>query len=486
MRLSLSSRLIAIILIWIPALFIAGWILSQRFPLDGIAKFSFTFDGRSPWFNPFQPGERVTSPGVQPDGWIGQRILEEPVYGSARVPGAYDSVSISFDIRSTRQPLAELGILRDEASFAFEIKPLWSEALSKGWRPVTLGNRSGFVRDGQADSELLSDNFEKLLVWQATTSEPLLKDTAGPGKTYDISLRGGHDFHVVPVDGIIEYRFLVQDVNRSRDPKNTAAFRITHGDDILYTESVSVSGAIDTRMSEPVEKTIRLTDLPAGVYKLSFVADDDFFIRSISTRNRHWVIGPRLYVGDTVGYRATSTPLIVYTNSIHTVVDTFHKEGMQKVSLGTTLVNVDKTHAPFVLSRSASESAGWKQLSAGKGNIRVIGDGFFSLDATASFLPRPRRLTADADPVAEGITAILTPYQKPVDLDDGWFRVATSYVLRDEGDLKFSLALPGIISRTGAFDIRSASVEYRRPALSTQQLMVTLRREASAIFNRIW
>ncbi|MCE9586258.1 hypothetical protein K8R04_02990 [Candidatus Uhrbacteria bacterium] len=486
MKLPLWTRLLALILIWIPAILFAGWILSQRFPLDGIAKFDFAFDGRSPWFNPFQPGERVTSPGQQPEGWIGQRILEEPVYGSARVPGAYDSVGISFDIRSTRQPLAELGILRDEASFAFEIKPLWSEALSKGWRPVTLGDRRGFVRDGSADSEILSDEFEKLLVWQATTSEPLLKDSVGPWKTFDISLRGGHDFHVVPADGVIEYKFIVQDVNRSRDPKNTAAFRITHGDDILYTESVSVSGVVDTRMSEPVEKTIKLDGLQAGVYKLSFVADDDFFIRSISTRNRHWVIGPRLYVGDTVGYRATSTPLIVYTNSIHTVVDTFHKEGMQSVTLGSASVKVDKTHTPFVLSRSSSERAGWKQLSAGKGNVRVIGDGFFSFDATASFLPRPRRLTAETDPVTEGITAVLTSYEKPTDLGDGWWRVATRYALRDTQDLKFSLGLPGIVSRTGAFDIRAASVEYRRPALSIPQLLVTLRREASAILNRIW
>lgn len=487
MRLSYFSRLIAIILIWIPALLFAGWILSQRFPLDGVAKFSFVFDGRSPWFNPFQPGERVTSPGLQPDGWIGQRILEEPVYGSARVPGAYDSVGISFDTRSTRQPLAELGLLRDEASFAFEIKPLWSEALSKGWRQVALGDRRGFVRDGSADSELLGDNFEKLLVWQATTSEPLLSDAVGPWESYDISLRGGHDFHVVPVDGIIEYKFMIQDVNRSRDPKNTAAFRITHGDDILYTESVSISGVIDTRMSEAVEKTIRLTDLQPGVYKLSFVADDDFFIRSISTRNRRWVIGPRLYVGDTVGYRATSTPLAVYTNSIHTVVDTFHNEGMQAVSLGTKTIKIDKTHTPFNLSRSSTESAGWKQLSAGKGNVRVIGDGFFALDRDAAFLPRPRRLTAETDPVAEGITAVLTPYEKPVDLGDGWWRVSTEFALaRTPGDLKFSLGLPGIISRTGAFDIRAASVEYRRPALSIPQLIVTLRREASAILNRIW
>ncbi len=486
MKPPLWSRIIAIILIWIPAMVFAGWILAQRFPANGVATFSFPFDGRSPWFNPFQPGERVTSPGKQPDGWTGQRILQEPVYGSARVPGAYDSVDVAFDIRAKSQPLAELGLLRDEASFAFEIKPLWSEALTKGWHPVSIGDRRGFVRDGFADSELLTDDFEKLMVWQASTSEPLLSDKTGLWKTFDISLRGGHDFQVVPVNGTIDFKFLIQDVNRSRDPKNTAAFRLTHGDDVLYTESVSLSGVIDTRMSEPVEKNIRINNLAPGVYKLSFVADDDFFIRSVSTQNRHWVIGPRLYVGDTVGYRATSTPLLVYTNSIHAVADTFHNEGMQTVSIGSAKTNIDKTHTPFVLSRLPEERAGWVQLAAGKGNVRVIGDGFFALDRDASFLPRPRRLTVDANPAGEGITAILTPYSAPTELGDGWYRVTTSYALHDTSDLKFSLALPNIFTRGGTFDIRAATIAYRRPALSPDQFMQTLRREVSAIVNRLW
>ncbi len=456
------------------------------FPSKGVAAFDFVFDGRSPWLNPFQPGERVTSPGQQPDGWIGQRILQEPVYASARVPGAYDSMDISFDIRANQQPLAELGVLRDEASFAFEMKPLWSQALSQGWHAVTIGGRQGFVRDGLADSELMNETLEKLLVWQATTTEPLLSDKTGSQKSYNISLRGSHDFQVVPVDGLIDFTFLVQDVNRSRDPKNTAAFRLTHGDEILYTESVSVSGVVDTKMSPTIEKKIHVSNLAPGVYKLSFVADDDFFLRSIATQNHRWVIGPRLYVGDTVGYSATSTPLAVYTNSIHTVVDTFHNEGMQTVSLGSATVKMDKTHTPFVLNRTKSESAGWKVLEASKGNVRIIGDGFFALDRNAAFLPSPRRLTAETDPIAEDITAVLTPYEKPLDLGNDWFRVATRYSLFDTRDQKFSLSLPGIISRNGSFDIRSASVSYQRPPLSMSQILITLRREASSIFHRLW
>jgi hypothetical protein len=90
---------------------------------------------------------------------------------------------------------------------------------------------------------------------------------------------------------------------------------------------------------------------------------------------------------------------------------------MQTVSLGNASLKIDKTHTPFVLSRNASEQSGWKTLSAGKGNVRVIGDGFFAFDNSAAFLPRPRRLTADANPVAEGITAVLTPMKNQSTLE---------------------------------------------------------------------
>ncbi len=139
MKLPLWSRILAILLPWTLAIGLLGWVVSLRFPPDGMVRFSFAFDGASPWLNPFQPGERVTSPGRQPEGWVGQRVIGEPVYSAARLPGAYDTLSVAMEVKPLRQPLAEFGLLRDEAAFAFDMEPLWSEALSTGWRPSGLG-----------------------------------------------------------------------------------------------------------------------------------------------------------------------------------------------------------------------------------------------------------------------------------------------------------------------------------------------------------
>jgi len=479
-------KILAILIAWGSAFALVCFVMAPHFPLSGVVHFSFPFDGASPWFNPFQPGERVSSPGKQPDGWTGQRITDEPVYGSARVPGAFDTVNVSMEVRALRQPLVDMGLLRDEAAFQFEMKPLWSEALSKGWHAVSINGLTGMVRDGYPDDALLRQDYDRLMTWDASATSPVLSDTAGTQHRYEISLRGQHDFYVVPVDGHVRFTFELQDVNRNRDAKNTAAFRFTRDDEVLRTDAVSVSGSEDTKPSAVFTQTVSADSLAPGVYRISFMADDDFFIRSISTDAKHWVIGPRLYIGDTVGYAGTSGPATVWTNSLHMSVDTFHNEGLQKVSLGSASVNIDKTHVVYPLSRTADEGQGLREVKTEKGSVRLLGDGFFALDRDAAFFPRPRRLTPEADPAAEGVVAVLTPYIPAQDLGDGWWRVQASWVIGSATDaLKFSLGLPDIVTNNGAFDIRRMTIEYRRPPLTFPELLRAIRRELSAAWHRL-
>ncbi|MCK9360726.1 hypothetical protein M0Q28_00660 [Patescibacteria group bacterium] len=488
MKLPIWFRALTILLTWGLACGLLFWVVSLRFPIDGTARFSFAFDGQSPWFNPFQPGERVTSPGRQTEGWVGQRVLGDPVYGSARLPGAYDTLDVSLEVKSLRQPIAELGLLRDEASFSFEMNPLWSEALSSGWRHVKLGEREGYVQEGLADSALLTDDYSRLMVWQADLDTPAWSDTPGEWKTFKLSLRGAHDFHVVPAsDGHIRMRFTVQDINRSRTAKNQAAFRLTNGEETVWTESLSVSGVSDKLPSVEVEKNIDISGLKPGVYRLSFLADDDFFIRSVSTNAKRWAIGPRLYVGDTVAYADSQALLLNWsTNSHHLAVETFHKEGLQRVALGGSTVELKRTHTSYPLNRLPDQRVGVASLNLERGSLRMVGDGYFSPDPASLFYPSPRRLTADANPAEEGVVAVLTPLVPPERLADGWWRVRTSWKLpASQEPLRIALGLPGIVTRVGAFDIRHAELMYRRPPLSWSEWWRAVRRELASAWRRL-
>jgi len=488
MKLPKPFAIIAMLIPWCVAIGVVFYIFSIRFPLDGRVVFSHPLDGSGIWFTPFEPGERVTSPGRQPDGWRGQRILDEPVYASARWPGAYDELNINVEMRTLRQPIVELGLERDAATRAFEMKPLWSELLSSDdWREVAIDDARGFVRADLPDSTLLETDPRHLMVWHASTSDRGRADSGeAEEKTYEVSLRGTHHFLALPINDEIRFHFQIQDVNRNREGKNTFAIRVSCEDEIVWTSAGSASGLNDSRPSEVFEERVRLTELPPCAYKLSVLADNDFFIRQIRTNARHWVIGPQIFFGDRVGFRATTTEAIAWTNSIHAVADTFHKEGLQHIRFGSNEYHVRETHNRYILERAPDERGGSVRFSAPEGNMRLIGDGYFALEESALFYPEPRRLTAESEPAEEGIRAILTPYTKPVKSDNGFWKTGVAFELPARGDrLQFSLAAPGIDRSNGAVDIRSVELEYTRPPLSLNEWFLRMKREISIALKRL-
>jgi hypothetical protein len=479
------SRWFVLCLPWFIACLCVGAWLVARVPPTGIFQRTFVFDGTSPWFNTFLPGQRVTSPGRQPEGWVGQRIFEEPVYASARIPGAYDEVEVQLDLRPTRQPLLELGLANREGD-QFVMVPIWSEVLQRGWRQVTRASTTGYVRSDLPDQTLIDAPANAQLVWQGEGPTRNLMDRRAEQRTYDISLRGGHDFHFIPVNGVIDLKLSIQDVNRNRGA-NSVAFRLTQGDEVLWTDAIGVSGIRDTRPTKVYDKSIRITDLRPGIYRLSVIADDDIFIRRISTTAEHWVLGPRLYFGDVNGF-ATSTPSgRAWTNSQHVKIDTVHKEGLQQVRFGSARVDLRETHTSYPLSRDPRERTGEQLLEAARADVRILGDGFFAFDRDRLFYPVPRRLTDVSDPIAEGIQVIYTPYLQPQERETGWKEVRGRYRIAAEAgqSIRLVLSAPGIATRTGSVDIRSGAIRYLRPPLSWDAWLEIVRRELRAAWHRI-
>ena len=482
------GRGLAIVVPWSIALVMAIYVLSLRFPPSGMVHFSEAFDGSGIWFTPFTPGERVTSPGMQEDGWRGQRILDEPVYARARWPGAYDHLSLTFDMSTTRQSLAEIGILRDEATRAFEMQPLWSAVLmSEAWREVSLDESHGFVRADLPDTALLEQDPGKLMTWHASTTRKAVSDTGDALlQTYDVSLRGTHNIQVLPINNELFFQFKLQDMNRNRDGKNTVAMRVTCDNRIIWTQAGSASGLHDARPSEVFTEEVSLKALEPCVYRVSILADNDFFIREIKTTAKHWVFGPEIFFGDHVGYRTTSTAAIAWTNSLHAVVDTFHDDGKQIVHFGTKQTEIRETHARYALDRAPEERDVPIRFTAPNGNVRVIGDGYFALSQDALFYPEPRRLTAESMPLEEGIDAVLTPFHTPEKLDNGFWRTTVDFdLVKNMDQLQFSLAAPGIARSQGAVDIRHVTLDYTRPKLSFEAWWRVVKRELFLALKRL-
>lgn len=481
MQIPRPLAIIVFALPWVAALCGFGWIVLERFPLSGVFIASSNLDGKSAFIYPFLPAERTSTPGKQPDGWVGQRVLGDPVYASARVPGPYETADVTIEFRPVRQPLIEFGVVHDAAGSDLELQPLYASELAS---PAWLAVDGGFIRSGTLPGRLRDPDTRGLAVWDATSLIPALSDAASTTTATNVSLRGSHDIYLVPAGGSIDVMLTIQDVNRTAGA-SVVAIRLYRGDQELQHDVVQTNGSRETTMGKTVDRRITYRSATPGVYRIAFQASDDVFIRTIKTTSRRWVIGPRLNFGDIVGYATATTPGIAWTTSRHLTLETVHSEGLQTVSLGNDRVAVKQTHAAYQLNRTDTTSEP-VSVVAPRRDIRIVGDGFFALRPEAFFEPKPKRMTDAADLVAEHIVGVLTPYQRPLDLGDGWLSSTLTFNLQSTQDkLRFILASPGIADRNAAVDIRRISISYHRPPLTTAQWLSLLVVEIKNAWHRL-
>lgn len=457
---------VCVILPWLGAVLAFGSLVLAHYPEDGRVSLSLPLDGKTPWFEAFLPGSRASSPERQPGGWTGQRITDEPVYARLRLPGAYEYANIEVEFRPNDQPLVELGVERGhEPQAGYELSPLWSAELAQeGWiRDETSEGAIWRPRTSAASTETAQEG--RVLRWYAssTLDTPWMDTGSVDPTTIRASLRGQHDVWMVPVDGALAFTVQMQDMNRSR-AASFATFRLTRGDELIWTDSVSFGGKSDTKPTPVVEQVFSWKDLAPGAYKFSILADDSIFVRGWTVRAKRWVIGPRVYFGDEVGY-STSTPAVsVWTNSLHIEAKTLHKEGVQTVSLGASRADIKATHTPVTVTRDPSERQEPVLLRAPQGTLWTVGDGYVSWNKDALFFPQQRRFTDDTRLREEGVQAVMSEYRAPELLADGWYRGRLRVALEPRKDrLKLVLAAPGIATRQAMVDVRKIHVTYERP-----------------------
>lgn len=459
--------------------------LIHRFPPSGLISFELPFDGTSAWMDPFLPSERVTPPGLQEDGWRGQRILQDPVYSAARVPGVFDELKMTLEFRPNSQKYAEIGILRDEQTMSYEFVPIWFSPLqSETWKSASFKGISGYVKQGASNQLLGSSDYAHIETWHATATALLLQDESGQLSETNVSLRGSHDFWAVPAGGIIRFEFDLQNTNRSEGGR-AAILQIMNDEIAVKSSAISLGGFRDKKMGEVVSTSIEASGLKPGVYRVRVISDDNIFIRAIRTTAERWVVGPRLVFGDTVGYATTTQIGTVWSNSRHLVLETFHLEGLQAVRFGADEAVVSKTHEPVNLNRRDQETLP-QLLTAPKGDVRIVGDGFFAFEPKTFFVPQPRRVTVFTDPDREGIQAVLTPYERPQDIGGGWYRTTVTFALDPARDhSRFALSLPGALEYNASFDIRRVTLTYRRPPLDLNQWFHVVRQELANAWRRL-
>lgn len=479
-----SLAKIAFAVPWLLAAMGGATLFALRFPPSGTFTVHSRVDGKSPWIFPFLPAERTSPPGRQSEGWVGQRITTDPVYFYARVPGPYTTAEVEMEFRPVRQPLFEFGLVHDASAKDVELQPLYASELdSPKWVRATHEGLRGFVRAGAPPSHLASAQPHRIAVWHASSTAPRLMDSGASLTTVDVSLRGSHEFYFVPTDGKLLARFWFHDVNRAFGD-DTIRFRVFREDQEISEARFVLRTRNDGRMGSLQRHEVFLPQVEPGVYRISFAASDDIFLRTIETASRRWVVGPRVYFGDTVGYAKTHASGRAWTTSRHLVAETFHAEGLQMLGFGDVSRELKRTHEIYRLDRYDQRAAP-AMINAPRGDVRLFLDGFAAFAPDAFFAPKPRTLTDGAMLDEEGIDAVVTPYVPPAHVNDGWLRTTIRVPLPPNAEtLRFVLSAPWLTSRAGLVDVRRISITYRRPAERVRDWMQVFRQELSRVRHR--
>ena len=469
-----------IVLPWAAAVVCLGWLASMRLSPGGAFGTHFVFDGTHPWMDPFVPAERVTPAGPQTGGWTGQRLLQDPVYASARAPGLFDRVNVTLEAKTTNQPFLEFGLLRDPASFAFELHPLWSEALSKGWRAVSVSSTHGstssplvgYVKEGMPDQTLVTARDDQRLTWGATTTPALTMDPGSTERAYPISFVGSHDFYFIPTSDGMRIVIRLENLATGRTGPLAQLHIFHHDREVGWMVA-------ETKPNQSVyDETINFEKGAAspGVYRVTVLCDTQVAITQVTTPASHWVVGPGVTFGS-----AKNT--LFATNSFHLVAQTAQNEGLQTLGLGSATATLKEISSSVRLDRAPNQLTGAQTLTVPNGNVRVIGDGYFSPDAHTLFYPSPRRLTDVTDLDREGIVAVVTSYIQPESTADGWKKLSATFDGLSGDQFKFLLSAPGLKMRGGSVDIRAADLRYQRT--EGKSFWTILRNELSLIRQRL-
>ncbi len=446
------------LLLFLPWLFVSSvliFIWQFHVPPSGSKDVQAQFNGHGPWLNDLLPAERVTQPGLQPAGFIGQSMLDDPAYGNVRVPGVFDTVRVSFEFRPIDQPLLDIGT-RFDGQDTTAFVPVWSEALSHGWGSVVQQGQHFLVRAAVSSTQVDLSDFAHQVAWRTTSTAPLLADEGQiVTKSYVTALKGDQELRVVPVNGHISVRWRL-DASTLVAP-SLAQASVFDGDTLLRSVGVVVPAQTVQDLS------LQADHLRAGVYRVELHVPVELVTREISTDAKRWV-----FAADTFLTSATTTTL--WTNSL--TVQAASMDGQkQSILFGSHKLFLQRPSEFFsLICSTAVECQTPQPVHAIGENVRFSGDGFFALDPQTVFFPSPRTFNDETPLDVGGINVVRVDDRSIESLTDGWMRSSfTMNVPANAEHLYFTLSAPHLLLRQGRIDVRSIDLFFVRGRRTWQE-----------------
>lgn len=458
-----------------------GALTWHRLAPSGVFTVSAATTERSPYVNRILPQDRA--PLDASGDYL--TLIDEPGYFSVNVPDGYTSVDVTVEYRNHGQPIIELGALTDIFSQSYDLRPLENTVVDAlDWQEDTVEGVRVLQREDAVNVNTFLTNPPPL--WQIATYHADLptayRDAAyvplGHTQTLDASLRGYHKFATYIKDEAFSFTFGFTDMNRT-EGSDAGVVRVWNdqGQPVLEKFFDDDGNTAESQGHEGVQYlTLTGEGWSEGVYTVELSGTSDIFWRTITTPQRFVTFVNRMYIGDDVGYRDGDRRTSFITNAKHFVFETYHADSAEEVTLGGVALQLPESHEKV---RYDVAEQGLVAGYTDKGDLFMTGDGLFALTDGSFFNPYPVRMNAYTDLDALNVDYVLTTYEPPTPLGDGWSSATATFdlahVYQAEGSATFLLSAPGIAERDGKVDVRRITLAYHKQPPTLRDMARQLR-----------
>lgn len=306
-------------------------------------------------------------------------------------------------------------------------------------------------------------------------------------------LRGNHTFLVRVDQKPLLIKITKQDLNMYEGAdKVKIVMKNFNSQTVLAEKTIEDDGIVDggSFKSKAQEEVINLPDIATGIYEVNLSDEStgsDSLITKIEINQNKVILIKNLFI-------LGNKPTTIWTNSSRINISTLHDIGFQTIKLDNTfdlkIEQRDKKYL-FDLMDLTKNSDGNKlyKLVSPKNDLVIHGDGYFSFDEKAFFLPEIiKGVNLSGLSNIDDFSFILASYQQPKKEGD-WLVAEATFNLQDlnvEGDkLYFSLEIPQIAKYGGELEIDYLDISMGdKKAIEKKEITKTV--EKNSLIDKGW
>jgi hypothetical protein len=447
------------------------------------------------------PGERVSEVGRRENGDAYISLIGEPTYIGVFPPSdAFTSATVTVEFDPHDAYAFEIGGLTNIAAYAFDFHSLSNSAIeSLKWSQLPASETSDLLVFAKSSTKASVQDFldhpparTAIVTYRATLPGTYRESSyvpLGSMQTFDVSLRGSHEYVTYIKNETFRLSATYQDINRTYGADEgyirvyNEAGAVVAGTDILDDDNTSENQVYATKTAN-----LFVDRLPEGVYRVELSGTSDIVWREFTTSQRYMAFKNRLFIADDVGYLAADRRTSFVTNSKSLVFETLHADSAHEVTLGTDVIEIPLAHTK-VRANIASDGVVLGVTDAG--DVKMTGEGKFALSRDSFFDPDPRSLTAITN-LEDETLAYLVADVPPVEVTGDDWRTASatfelSELVKEAGAYKFAFSLPGLVTDGELIDIRRISVTFHKEPVSIlTAIWEELRAWKRAVDERLW